>query len=104
MSENSDARRGGTRVDSPRAEWHVDGNATRSEQESLSMRVVEALAEAKGVSPLDLDRPLYETIDPEALDNLFGPDADATGHVAFVVDGFEVTVTANREVYVRRQP
>ena len=43
--------------------------------ESLSVSVVEAVASAKGVDPLDLREPLYETVDPDALDRLFALDS-----------------------------
>lgn len=48
--------------------------------ESTSTSVVEAVASAKGVDPIDLDDCLYDYIDPGALDTLIGggdrPDSD----------------------------
>lgn len=69
---------------------------------SVSMTVVEALAEAQGVSPLDIREPLYDAVDPDALDSLFdGTDAELDGgRVVFSTAGFEVTVTARGDVYV----
>jgi hypothetical protein len=40
--------------------------------------VIEAVAEAKGVSPNDLP-PLYEAIDPDGLDMLFPATTDESG-------------------------
>lgn len=70
---------------------------------SVSMAVVDALAEARGVSPLEMKEPLYDAVDPDALDNLFesGSDTLKSGRVVFTTSGYEVTVTARDEVYVR---
>lgn len=70
---------------------------------SVSMAVIEALAEARGVSPLEIEQPLYDAVDPDALDALFerGDDALKSGRVVFTTSGYEVTVTARDEVYVR---
>lgn len=71
--------------------------------ESVSVVVVEALAEAKGISPLDIEEPLYAAVDPDALDALF--DAGGTvltdGRIQFTAAGYEVTVTTRGDVTVR---
>jgi len=54
--------------------------------------VVYAVADAEGVDPTDLD-PLYDTIDPEALDALFAGGGE--GRIAFTYGGHEVEVTAD---------
>lgn len=71
------------------------------DEKPVSMAVVEALAEAKGVPPVELDAPLYDVVDIEAIDELFAPDGDGRGRVVFTVDDYEVTVTADRSVYVQ---
>lgn len=72
-----------------------------SDSGAVSMAVVEALAEARGVSPLELEPPLFDAVDPEALDQLFAASAGVSeGRVVFTVDGHEVTVTAEDDVYV----
>ncbi|RKD94639.1 HalOD1 output domain-containing protein [Halopiger aswanensis] len=38
--------------------------------EQPSVRVVEAIAAAEGVDPADLEPPLYDVLDPDALDTL----------------------------------
>jgi len=66
----------------------------------VSVRVVEALAEMEGVSPVELETPLYESVDPETLDELVEPASGTSVHMEFAVDGYLVTVTAEGTVYV----
>jgi hypothetical protein len=70
------------------------------EQQSLSLAVVEALSEAQDVSPVEMEQPLYDVIDPDALDSLFTAD-DADGRLVFAISGYEVTVSASGDVFVR---
>lgn len=73
-----------------------------SAAQSPSEAVVEALADAKGVDPLELD-PLYEVIDPDALDALFdGAAADGRrqGRIEFRTAGYRVEVTSTGRVHV----
>lgn len=70
--------------------------------DSLSSTLLTALADVKDVAPTDLE-PLYETLDPEALDNLFGSDGDgfrADGHVSFPVAGCDVSIYSHGEFAV----
>ena len=59
--------------------------------------VIDAVADANGVDPTELE-PLYDTIDPEALDALFKPGVD--GMITFTYEGHDVVVRgdANPEV------
>jgi len=69
---------------------------------SPSEAVVEALADAKGVDPLELE-PLYEVIDPDALDALFDPRGDGdrrAGRVEFRTSGYRVEVTSTGRVHL----
>lgn len=71
--------------------------------ESPSERIVEAVAEADGVAPSEVTPPLYEAVDPEALDHLFASTAIADrpgGRVAFPYSGYEITVHYNGRVSV----
>jgi len=72
-----------------------------SAAQSPSEAVVEALADAKGVDPLELD-PLYDAIDPDALDALFDGAADGRrqGRVEFRTAGYRVEVTATGRVHL----
>jgi hypothetical protein len=60
-----------------------------------SRAVVETVADAEGVDPVDLEPPLYEVIDAEALDRLFRGGA---GEVTFEYAGYEVTVDSEARV------
>jgi len=72
-------------------------------ERALSTVVVEAL-EAAGGDVTDV-APLYESLDPDALDALFETRPNGTprtrGEVSFVVAGYGVTVTADGHVVVR---
>lgn len=73
---------------------------SRSDQRCLtSENVVTAVASALDTSPLDLTPPLYERVDPEALDSLVqsGP---ADLHVRFRYNGCTVAVDGRGRVDV----
>lgn len=55
-----------------------------------SIAVIRAVASKEGVDPTDLDVPLYDAVDPSALDSLFQSGFD--GHVRFTYYGYEVSV------------
>ena len=59
--------------------------------DSISERVVDAVADHDGVSPLDISPPLFDAIDPDALDRLFA-DGRTGVTVAFSYAGYRVTV------------
>lgn len=66
---------------------------------SLDSAVVVAIAEATSSAPNEVE-PLYETVDPDALANLFSPtiqgETRRTGTVSFLHDGCRVTVDGDR--------
>lgn len=69
---------------------------------SPSITVVEAIAAAQGVSPLEVSGNLCDAINPDALNQLFEL-TDGTvqsGRVVFTKSGYEITVTARGDVYV----
>lgn len=74
------------------------------ETQSASEAVVDAVAEAKGVSTLDVHPPLYEAVDPDALDELVTSmsclGSESAGHVTFHYSGYEVVVTGSGEVSI----
>jgi len=96
-SDDSVAPAGGSRVVHSRATDRDDG--TR-----LSIAVVEAVAEARGVEPVEMEETLYEAVDPDALDRLFGDrtDGEFAGRVVFELGVHEVTVESNGDVLVRQ--
>lgn len=60
-----------------------------------SVAVVSAVSSAVGIDPTDLDPPLYDVVDPDALDTLF---QDETGSVTFEYHGAVVNVDHNQVV------
>jgi len=68
-----------------------------------SKRVVRELSDAKGVDQECID-PLYNTVDPDALDAIFRdlPDGPKRvgGRVEFTHEGYDVTVRADGGVSV----
>lgn len=67
--------------------------------DSISLRVIEALSDATGTEADELE-PLYNVVDPEALDQLFQPASDADVRVEFEYDGLLVEVRSNGTVTV----
>ncbi|WP_435179672.1 HalOD1 output domain-containing protein [Halorussus sp. AFM4] len=71
----------------------------------LSAAVIDAVADAADVDPAELGTPLYDKIDPDALDSLFADRHDGaprgSGHVVFDLLGYEVTVYSDGYVVVR---
>lgn len=81
----------------------IEVQTTTAGERSVSRTVVEAVAEAEGVDPLEITSSLYEVIDPDALDRIF--DATPTagrmeGRVTFRYSGYEVTVCGDGYVSV----
>lgn len=64
---------------------------------SLSRAVLDAVAANEGREVTNLEEPLYEAIDPEALDELF---RSGSGRVIFEYAGYEVTVESSGDVTV----
>ena len=73
------------------------------DENSISQRVVSAVADARDEDPLELP-PLYEVIDLDALDSLFNSGlpggATGPGRVTFTFDDHEVVVHSNGDVDV----
>lgn len=73
--------------------------------EQLSTKVVERVAAFKGTESVELD-PLYEAINPDALNHLFtNPNgADRSGRITFAYCGCEVVVEDDGQVLVQGPP
>lgn len=75
--------------------------------DSASESVVESVAAREGVDPLDLDVPLFDVIDPDALDRLVRSAVDGGGRppirIAFTYYGYDVIVTSDGLVHVSRE-
>lgn len=59
--------------------------------------VMRAIAEARGVDPLELD-PLYDRIDLDAVDRLFASADEPAGELTVDLAGCRVTILADGEV------
>ena len=72
---------------------------------SPSEAIVERVAKADGVDPTDL-RPLYEVIDPDALDMFVSTagSRNTDAQVQFEYQGYHVTVTADGVVHLAVAP
>jgi hypothetical protein len=67
----------------------------RNKRTSLSSGLVDALAEAKGVEPHELDLSIFQFVDPSALDGMFDsstPGISREGRITFPVEEFRVTI------------
>lgn len=68
----------------------------------LCQRIVELVADELGVVPLKLP-PLYETIDPDKLEDRFAPappQQPRFGQVTFTYAGFEIEVAYDGEIVI----
>lgn len=66
---------------------------------SPGLAVVETVAKAAGDDPMELP-PLYEAIDPTALDTLFTGSAPAPKRVEFAYYGYTVAVHQDGQITV----
>ena len=83
----------------------VDDHYELEGPQTLSGAVVEAVAKAEGVAPTDLP-PLYETVDLEALERLFGQPDTTDAVFSFEFEAWNVFVGADGRIRVcdRTQP
>jgi hypothetical protein len=75
--------------------YNVDGQQCSSPSVAIAT-AVELLSESDAIAPL------YEYIEPDALDSLFGDLDDNTpqGHIAFRCEDFRITVETNGVIRV----
>lgn len=59
--------------------------------------IVTAVADSEGVDPTELDRRLYEAIDPDALTTLVDDAPESGLTIGFDYTGYRVTVVADEE-------
>ena len=67
---------------------------------SICQEVIKLIAEAEGTDPIELTPPLYDVIDPVALENLF-TNKEALGKVVFNYKSHEVSVFPDGYVSVK---
>lgn len=68
---------------------------------SPSEAVLYELAALEGVQPEELNPPLFDVVDPDALDGLF---TGTTGTVSFEYHGYSVTVDSSANVTLESVP
>lgn len=73
----------------------------------VATEIVERIATREGVDPVELEPPLYEVIDPDALDALVDgrrgrPDRSYV-LVNFTYNGYAVTVSGGQDVTVEKR-
>ena len=74
-----------------------------TEVQTASLAVIETVAAVTGTDPIELP-PLYDAIDPDALNSLFEPHerrTDSDLRVEFSYNGFDLVVREGPEVVVR---
>lgn len=76
------------------------------ESRGLSTAVIETVARAEGVDPTSIEQPLYEVIDPDALDDLaavrHGDRTASPIRIHFTYYGYEVQVRSDGEVFLEQ--
>lgn len=65
------------------------GTAIPGDTSSATEAIIMEVAEQHGTPPEELNPPLYDVIDPEALESIFRGE---TGEVSFEYHGYVVTV------------
>jgi hypothetical protein len=72
---------------------------------TFSQKVLERVAELEDAEPHELEEPLFETVDPDALDQVFRTQPDgprrAEGRIQFSYYGYEVVAYADGRVSVQ---
>lgn len=71
------------------------------ERQTVSERVIQKISTASGTDALELP-PLYDAIEPDALDTLVEGMAD--GEVSFTYAGYDVTVASDATISLRERP
>lgn len=75
---------------------------------SLAHQIITEVASREGVHPLDLEVPLYDAVDPEALEALFtrprNQHTESTLTLSFTYYDYEITVDSDRSVSVSDRP
>ena len=78
--------------------------AREDRSSSLAHQIITEVASREGVEPLDLDVPLYDAIDPEALEALFtrprNLSTESTLTLSFTYYDYEIVVDSDRSISV----
>lgn len=70
---------------------------------SVSQLVIERVSEREGINPAEIEPPLYDVIDPDALDSIFVTPSKSTQkrRVDFAYRDYWITVEGADEVTIR---
>lgn len=74
-----------------------------SEWASISLKVVEKVAEREGTDPTELHPPLHNVVNTEALDALFRSTQNRTranGTVEFEYQGYKIRIDGSGEIQI----
>lgn len=77
----------------------MTGTTLDYHNDSLSLSVIEALADELEADPVELD-PLYHAVDPEALDELFQAKTGTNARVTFAYGDHTVEVRSDGTILV----
>ena len=84
---------------------HMDGEAWvvhhPTDDQQLSTRILEAIEDFMGEDLTKGGHPLYEQIDPDALDNLFRENASGNITFQFKIDDVTVELEGNGSILIR---
>lgn len=75
--------------------------ATLPTSDAPSEEIIRSVADAADVDPTELP-PLYDTVDPDALDSIFSASALVSGEMTFEYVDYLVTVSADDHVVVEK--
>ena len=74
---------------------------TFSTGNDLVVAILDAIADAAGLDAAELNTPLYDVIDPDALAKLFHTlDGSVDGYVAFTYEGYRIVAYSDGTVQV----
>lgn len=105
--ESYDTRPSTPLIDADRIEW-ADGvyqyqiDVAETASDAVVFAVNECLQRDDEEVPILEQTPIYEQVDPDALDSLFSSSRPSSVEVSFVYEGYHVTVTSESEVLLRR--
>ncbi len=79
----------------------IDTSELEQPTESIAQRIVEAVATFENVDPIDLSEPVFEFIDPDALDAVVASaTADTNLSITFEAWGHDIGVSGDGDVSI----
>ncbi len=78
---------------------NMPGTTLDFHNDSISLSVIDALADAIGTDPTELD-PLYHVVDSEALDQLFTENTTVNGRIQFSYGDHAVEVRSDGTILI----